>query len=134
MGKTNKERQESFVKHFADKSNLNSYAALLFELMPEASLPEDPEFIPQINGGGMNDYCSIIVRYPNRMCCFIKERKKREKGEKDDIGPEYRILALTIAMFSFWNRLYSFSDALRKLMMNGGLKLSREGQKRMGKE
>ncbi len=136
-GKDNKERQESFVEHFADKSDLISYAALLFELMPETSLPEDPKFIPQINGGGMNDYCSIIVRYPNRMCCFIKKGENDEKDDidpEDDIGPEDRILALTIAMFSFWNRLYSFSDALRKLTMNGGLNLSRETPKLSKKE
>ena len=92
-----------------------NHSWLIIKLIPEAEIrPKDLYYIPKINGGGYNDYSSILLRHINRLCCFIKT-KYVSCEEADD---KNRIIGMQIIINSFWHRMVEFSRIMRAMCLN----------------
>jgi len=102
-----------------------NHSWLIKELIPEAEIrPKDLYYIPKINGGGYNDYSSILLRHINRLCCFIKG-KYVESEEADD---KNRIIGMQIIINSFWHRMVEFSRIMRAMCLSNPKKIQREDE------
>ena len=83
-------------------------------LIPEATIrPKDIYYIPKINGGDRHDYSSVLLKFRNRLCCFVKG-KYVDVLEADD---KNRIAGMQIVLNSFWHRLIEFSRVMQKLCL-----------------
>ena len=84
---------------------------LVNELIPESQIrPRDIFYIPKING--REDYTSVILKYVNRFCCFVKDSKKRSRKSDSDDGN--RVIGMQIVLQSFWHRMTEFSRVLHQ--------------------
>ena len=102
-----------------------NHSWLIKELIPEAEIrPKDLYYIPKINGGGYNDYSSILLRHINRLCCFIKG-KYVESEEADD---KNRIIGMQIIINSFWHRMVEFSRIMRAMCLSNPKKSQSEDE------
>ena len=98
-----------------DYKEMGKHSWLVGELIPEAEIrPKDLYYIPKINGGGYNDYSSILLRHINRLCCFIKETDK----SSDEVDDRNRIIGMQIIINSFWHRMVEFSRVMRTLCLD----------------
>ena len=105
------ELQPDEKNHYKEMVN---HSWLVEKLIPEVEIrPKDLYYIPKINGGGYNDYSSILLRHINRLCCFIKETD-RSLDEADDRN---RIIGMQIIINSFWHRMVEFSRVMRTLCL-----------------
>ena len=84
---------------------------LVNELIPESQIrPRDIFYIPKING--REDYTSVILKYANRFCCFVKDSKENSRRSDSDDGN--RVIGMQIVLQSFWHRMTEFSRVLHQ--------------------
>ena len=89
----------------------DTYGWLVKELIPESQIrPRDIFYIPKING--REDYTSIILKYANRFCCFVKDSKDNSRKSDSDDGN--RVIGMQIVLQSFWHRMTEFSRVLHQ--------------------
>ena len=98
----------------AKYAEVESYSWLTDKLIPEAQIrPKDIYYIPKINGGDKHDYSSVLVKFRNRLCCFIKEEYVTDLDADD----QNRIVGMQIIINSFWHRMVEFSRVMRTLCL-----------------
>lgn len=96
-------------------------------LIPEATIrPKDIYYIPKINGGNRHDYSSVLLKFRNRLCCFIK-KEYLNKSEADD---KNRIVGMQIVLNSFWHRLIEFSRVMQTLCLASETKEGKNEKKK----
>ena len=101
-----KPNPSNFYKKISD-----THEWLVSELIPESQIrPRDIFYIPKING--REDYTSVILKYVNRFCCFVKDSKKCSRENDSDDGN--RVIGMQIVLQSFWHRMTEFSRVLHQ--------------------
>lgn len=110
--------------NFVELSENETYYWLTETLIPEAQIrPKDIYYIPKINGGDRHDYSSVLLKFRNRLCCFIKEKYANDSdlcADADlyqDADDQNRIVGMQIILNSFWHRLVEFSRVMQKLCL-----------------
>ena len=90
----------------------DTYDWLVNKLIPESQIrPRDIFYIPKTNG--RQDYTSVIIKYVNRFCCFVKASKKCSRENDSDDGN--RVIGMQIVLQSFWHRMTEFSRVLHQI-------------------
>lgn len=103
----------------AKYAEVESYSWLTDELIPEATIrPKDIYYIPKINGGELHDYSSVLLKFRNRLCCFIKKEYVENKEKREEADDRNRIMAMQIVLNSFWHRLSEFSRVMQKMCLS----------------
>lgn len=118
--KKNNDHENSGVESKYEKEE-NTHGWLVNELIPESQIrPSDIFYIPKING--REDYSSVILRYVNRFCCFVKDSEKFNRKHDSDDGN--RVIGMQIVLQSFWHRMTEFSRVLQQLSQKYNLELN----------
>ena len=105
----------------------NTHGWLVNELIPESQIrPRDIFYIPKING--REDYTSIILKYVNRFCCFVKASEKDNRKNDSDDGN--RVIGMQIVLQSFWHRMTEFSRVLHRMSQIEKCELEPDTKKR----
>ena len=116
-------KDKSQQSNFVELSENETYYWLTDTLIPEAQIrPKDIYYIPKINGGDRHDYSSVLVKFRNRLCCFIKEKYVNDPDADD----QNRIVGMQIVLNSFWHRLIEFSRIMRTMCLSNPKKSQSE--------
>jgi len=111
-GKLGTEKQAKYAE-------VESYNWLTETLIPEATIrPKDIYYIPKIDGGELHDYSSVLLKFRNRLCCFIKKEYVENEEKREEEDDRNRIIAMQIVLNSFWHRLSEFSRVMQKMCLS----------------
>ena len=120
-------KDKSQQSNFVELSEKETYYWLTETLIPEAQIrPKDIYYIPKINGGDRHDYSSVLVKFRNRLCCFIKKEYVENEEKREEADDRNRIIAMQIVLNSFWHRLIEFSRIMRTMCLSNPKKSQSE--------